>query len=307
MRFSILTTIAGCLLAFSSVGQTVMPREWILFHTSEWTGERFEDGRPKAPEEYIERLKNLSVEEVWGFLRNKGYNNQFEGGWEILNPEEPFAGRVLTAQYMPARPDINKQILDKGHAEGRIGPSNSWPIDMLREGDVYVADGFGKIIDGTLIGDNLGNAIYARSKRGVVFDAGVRDMEGLSHIEGFNAFVRGFDPSFLRESMLTGINVPIRIGRAVVIPGDVVLAKKSGVVFVPPHLLKETVLNGEFVALRDKFGHQMLRQGVYTPGQIDTQWTDEIKNAFLKWLDANPSFLPMSRKELDDYMKERTW
>lgn len=300
----IATIIAG---VWYATGQITVSKELMLFYTSDWDGERFEDGRPKAPADYLERLKNLSIEEAWGFLRNKGYLNQYEGNWEILVPGEPFTGRVITAQYMPSRPDVSKRLLDKGHEQGHIGPSNSWPIDMLLEGDVYVADGFGKVIDGTLIGDNLGNAIFSRSKRGVIFDAGVRDMEGLSQIKGFNAFVRGFDPSFLRESMLTGINVPIRIGRAVVMPGDVVLAKKGGVIFIPPHLLKETVLNGEFVALRDKFGHQMLREGVYTPGQIDTQWTHEIKAAFLKWLDANPSYLPMTRKELDEYMKERTW
>ncbi len=124
---------------------------------------------------------------------------------------------------------------------------------------------------------------------------------------GFNACVRGFDPSYLKETMLVGLNTPIRIGRAVVLPGDVVLAKKEGVIFIPPHLVKDLVLNGEFVALRDKFGHQMLREGKYTPGQIDSQWTSEIKNAFLKWLDQNEGSLPMSRKELDEYMKERTW
>lgn len=307
MKKRILIIASVIALTLTANAQLTLPKEWMLFYTPEWTGERFEDGRPKAPVEYMERLKNLSIEEVWGFLRNKGYLNQYEGNWQILFPDEPIVGRVLTAQYMPNRPEVNKAILAKGHNEGRIGPSNSWPIDALQEGDVYVADGYGKIIDGTLIGDNLGNAIFSKSKRGVVFDAGVRDMEGLEEIEGFNAFVRGFDPSFLRESMLTGLNVPIRIGRATVIPGDVVLAKKSGVIFVPPHLLRETVLNGEFVALRDKFGHQMLKEGVYTPGQIDSQWTDEIKNAFLKWLDQHPDYLPMSRKELDEYMKERTW
>jgi len=170
-----------------------------------------------------------------------------------------------------------------------------------------VADGYSKVINGTLIGDNLGNSIYAKSKTGVVFDAGVRDIEGLSKIEGFNCFVRGFDPSYIMDMAMTGINVPIRIGRATVLPGDAVLAKKEGVIFVPAHLVQKVVITGEFIGLRDKFGHEMLRKGVYTPGQIDTRWTDEIKGAFLKWLDAHPEELPMSRKELDDYMKDRTW
>ena len=184
---------------------------------------------------------------------------------------------------------------------------NSWPFDALVTGDVYVADAFGKIVDGTLIGDNLGNAIYAKSGNGVIFDGGARDLEGLEEIVGFNAFVRGFDPSYLMETMLTGLNTPIRIGRATVLPGDVVLAKREGVIFIPAYLANETVLHAEFVALRDAFGHQRLREGKYTPGEIDRQWTQDIKDDFLKWLDENPDRLPMSREELDEYMKTRTW
>ena len=134
---------------------------------------------------------------------------------------------------MPNRPDVSEQINNKGLKEGEIGNTNSWPIDRLVENDVYVADGFGKIVEGTLIGDNLGNSIYAKTKTGVVFDASSRDMEGLSKIEGFNAFVRDWHPSFLKEVMLLSINDPIRIGSATVMPGDVVLAKREGVIFIP--------------------------------------------------------------------------
>ena len=246
-------------------------------------------------------MENDKIEEY------KGFNNQFEAGWMMLHDDEPFVGRALTAQYMPLRPDVNKRILDTGHKDGRIGASNSWPIDMLSEGDVYVADCFGKVIDGTLIGDNLGNSIFAKSKTGVVFDGGSRDLEGLNHIEGFNAFVRGWDPSFLTETMMTGINVPVRIGRATVFPGDLVLAKKEGVIFIPPHLAEEVIITAEFIGIKDNFGHQRLRDGTYTPGQIDGKWSDEIKKDFLKWVDANPDKVPMTRKELDEYLKERTW
>jgi regulator of RNase E activity RraA len=281
--------------------------EELVYYTLEWNGERFDDGRPKVEDEILERMKKVSIEEAWGVLRSQGYHNQFEGNWEILHEDEIIVGRALTAQYMPKRPDVMDRITQDGHKAGRIGASNSWPIDVLVMGDVYVADGFGKVVNGTLIGDNLGNAIYSKSGNGVVFDAGSRDMEGLSEIEGFNAFVRGFDPSYLMESMLMGINVPIRIGRAVVFPGDVVLAKKTGVLFIPSHLAEEVVTRAEFIMLRDMFGHQMLKEGTYTPGQIDGRWSDEIKAAFLEWVDANPEGLPMSREALDDYLKDRTW
>ncbi|HLO60834.1 MAG TPA: hypothetical protein VK179_18930 [Bacteroidales bacterium] len=291
----------------SAWGQIFPKMDMMMFYTDSWKGERFTDGRPKVSDDLIKRVMNLSIEEVWQTLRNEGFNNQYADGFKMVHPDKPFAGRAVTALYMPKRPDVEKKILEKGHNEGQKGAGNSWPIDQLKEGDVYVADCFGKVVDGTLIGDNLGNSIFAKSKTGVVFDAGARDLEGLEAIEGFNACVRDFHPSYLMETMLMGINVPITIGNATVMPGDVVLAKKEGVIFIPPHLLQKVVLNGEFTALRDEFGHEMLRNGTYTPGQIDAAWTEEIKSSFLKWIDANTSRLPMSRQELDAYMKERNW
>lgn len=300
--------IIGIVIAANPLfSQSVISDEMLNFYTAEWTGERTTDGRPKVSDDLLKRLKNISIEEAWGVLRGEGFHNQFEGGWKMLHEGEVFVGRALTAQYMPLRPDVNKRILDEGHKNGQLGASNSWPIDALQDGDVYVADGFGKVINGTLIGDNLGNSIYAKTKTGVIFDAGSRDLEGLSKIEGFNAFVRDWDPSYLTESMMTGINYPVRIGRATVFPGDAVLAKREGVIFIPPHLLEKVVITAEFIGMKDTFGHQMLREGVYTPGQIDGQWSDDIKEAFLKWVDSNPDKVPMSRTELDEYLKKRTW
>lgn len=301
--------LAGCLLLadVARAQQVTLTPEQIKSLTAAWKGERFPDGRPKVPDALLQRLKKISIEEAWGILRNKGYQNQFEGEWMLLRNEQVMTGRVVTAQYMPMRPDMDQLIKDKGKAEGRIGGTNSWPIDVLSNGDVYVADSYGKVVDGTLIGDNLGNSIYAKSKNGVIFYGSVRDMEGLEEIDGFTAWVKGYDPSYIQQMMLAGINVPIRIGRATVLPGDVVLAKKGGVIFIPAHLLEEVVLNAEFIALRDQFGHQRLREGKYTPGQIDTQWTDAIKKDFLQWLDSQGDKLPMSRPELDKFMQNRTW
>lgn len=287
--------------------QVALTPEQIKAITPDWKGERFPDGRPKVSDKLLERLKGVHLEEAWGILRNKGFQNQFEGDWSVEHIDEVMTGRVVTAQYLPLRPDVDKLMKEKGKAEGRIGATNSWPIDVLKNGDVYVADSYGKIIDGTLIGDNLGNAIYAKSNRGVIFYGSVRDIEGLDDIKGFNAWTKGYDPSYIQQMMLGGINVPIRIGRATVLPGDAVLAKKGGVIFIPAYLLDTVVLNAEFIALRDDFGHQRLREGKYTPGQIDTQWTEEIKKDFLKWIDENPGKLPMTREELDKFMKDRNW
>jgi regulator of RNase E activity RraA len=303
----ILVTAIFLVFSLSTSAQFFDTPEELMYYTSEWTGERFDDGRPKVSDEILERMQKVSIEEAWGVLRSKGYHNQFEGNWVILHEDQAMVGRAVTALYMPKRPEIMDRLTEKGHELGRVGAMNSWPIDVLQQGDIYVADGFGKVIDGTLIGDNLGNAIFANSGKGVVFNASSRDMEGLAEIEGFNAFVRGFDPSFLTESMLMGINVPIRMGRATVFPGDVVLGKKTGVLFIPAHLAEEVVVRAEFIMLRDMFGHEMLKKGVYTPGQIDGQWSEEIKEAFLKWVEDNPDELPMTKEDLDEYLRDRTW
>jgi regulator of RNase E activity RraA len=302
-----LTFFSGCLLLHSqNVGSSP---EYIKALTSDWKGERFADGRPKVSDAILERLKKISIEEAWGVLRNKGFQNQFEGNWIIIHPDEAMTGRVVTAQYMPLRPDLEKQVKEQGKIEKRAqqGGTNSWPIDILTTGDVYVADGFGKIADGTLIGDNLGNSIYAKSQRGVIFYGSVRDQEGLTEIKGFNGWIKGADPSYIQQMMLTSINTPIRVGRATVLPGDVILAKKYGVIFIPAYLVEDLVLTSEFTALRDEFGHQRLQEKKYLAGQIDSQWTDEIKKDFLNWLNNYPGKLPMSKEELDNYLKNRNY
>jgi regulator of RNase E activity RraA len=298
------------LVCAMSYGQRVgSSPEYIKALTAEWKGERFPDGRPKVSDTILKRLKGISIEEAWGVLRNKGYNNQFEGEWQVIWPDSAMTGRVVTAQYMPLRPDLQAQVKEQGKTEGRAqqGGTNSWPIDILQPGDVYVADGYGKVADGTLIGDNLGNSIYSRSKRGVIFYGSVRDQEGLEEIKGFNAWIKGQDPSYIKEMMLTTINAPIRVGRATVLPGDVVLAKKYGTVFIPSHLVEDLVITAEVTALRDEFGHQRLREKKYLAGQIDSEWTEEIKKDFLNWVNHYPGKLPMTQKELHDYLKERNY
>lgn len=299
---SLVMAVTALTISSPVKAQVQATREQILFYTSEWTGERFPDGRPKVSDQILKRLLDVNTEEAWAILGQAGYNNQFEGNFTQIN-DRPVVGRALTVQYMPARPDVAKAISAQGVKEKRVGRHNSWPIDMLQNGDVYVADGYGKIVDGTLIGDNLGNSIYAKSKNGVVFDAGVRDVAGLAAIDGFNAFTRGYDPSAIREMEMMMINGPIRIGRATVLPGDLVLAKREGVLFIPAILAEKVVDGAEYISMRDAFGHQMLREQRFTPGEIDQRWTPTINAAFIKWTEDHPDQMKMSRIRLDEMMR----
>jgi regulator of RNase E activity RraA len=302
----VLAFVSAAATATAQVG--VFTREDLIEYTSQWKGERFPDGRPKVPDGIIERMKQVSVTHAWSILKGQGYDWQYEGDFKSINPGQVIVGRAVTAVYMPRRPDVRTVMDEKGKREGREGDQIHWPIETLVEGDVYVADVFGKIEDGPIIGDNLATSIYARSKNGVVFDGSLRDLEGIREIKGFGGFVRGWHPSFSSpDIMLMGLNSPVRIGHATVMPGDVVLGKDEGVIFIPAHLAEKVVKTAEIVHLRDQFGHERLAEGKYSPGQIDGRWTDEIERDFSRWLTDHMDQLPVPKEEIQEYLKGRTW
>ncbi len=291
----------------STFTQTISKDE-LIFLTSEWKGERFADGRPKVADDLLQRAKKIYIDDAWTVLKNEGYTNQFDGNWKMVNDSVPVVGRAVTAMFMPSRPDVERNIKQRGTTQqGRKGNTNSWPIETLTKGDVYVADGFGKIGGGTLMGSTLATAIFSKTGNGVVFNGASRDLQEIKNIKGFNAFVRDFHPSFLEEMVLMGLNTPIRIGNAMVLPGDLVIAQREGVLFVPAHMAEQVISTAEFVIRKDQFGFDRVKSGVYSTGQIDSQWTDDIKADFIKWLEQHPELGKMSRAELDKMMSKRTW
>jgi regulator of RNase E activity RraA len=280
--------------------------EYIKELTSQWKGERFPDGRPKVPDIVLERLQHATLEQIWGYLAQKGFRNQVEKNWLILKPGETMVGRVVTAQFMPSRPDLDSVVKARGRAEGRSqkGGINIWPIDVLAKDDIYVADGFGKVKDGTLIGSSLGNAIYGKTGKGVIFYGSVRDMQELKDTKGFNAWVKGQDPSYIKDMTPTSINAPIRIGEVTVLPGDVVFANEYGVVFIPAYLVEDLVSASEMTALRDEFERLLLQQGKYPSGQIHGEWNDTIKNEFRAWFAKYPKKVAITAKQVDAYLEK---
>jgi regulator of RNase E activity RraA len=268
--------------------------------TKDWTGERTPDGRPMVSDAYLERLKYVGLEEIWEFLKAKGYENQFENfssthenGWQVFHPEKVMTGRVVTAQFMPMRFDFDDYLQDVGKKQGINRVNNNLPVGSLSDGDVYVADAFGKIVDGTLMGASVGGAVFRNGKRGVILNGSVRDLADLLKIEGFNGWIRGHDPSSISGLVCASVNGPIRIGRVTVLPGDVVLAQIGGVIFIPPHLVVEAILSFEVAGLRNKFNTQRRE------GKVDNN-TD-----FSVWANQQTD-LPMTKDELNTYLAQQT-
>ncbi len=247
---------------------------------------RSADGRPRVPDDLLDRLKLVTNDEAWGVLeRGHDYHFQFEGGWQHLHDDVTLVGRAVTAAFVPVRPDLNDVVEGVGRSEGRSGGQNTWIIDTLGPRDVLVVDLFGKIEDGTFIGDNLGTAVRARTGAGIVIDGGIRDFDRVDQLADFPVYYRGAHPSAIKDVTLVQVNGPVRIGDATVMPGDAVLGTREGVTFIPPHLLQEVVERSEDTRQRDVFGKMRLAEGKYTSGEIDVStWAEHIEADYIEWL-----------------------
>lgn len=286
---SVILMLIASACAWAQLG--LFSKQQLVEFTPDWHGPRFQDGRPDVPESVLERLKTATAEEAWEVLMKAGYRNQFASGWQVINPShERLIGRVVTAVFMPYRPDVNSVIRANGKKEGRTqqGGENSWIINTLKPGDVMVVNLFGKIKDGTIIGSNLGTSVSTKERSGLaidglIVDGSVRDTAEIEEIKNFEIFTRGTDPSALANVMLMGINVPIQIGRATVMPGDIVLSDPEGITFIPPQLAEKVADHAELDHLVDDWGESMLREQKYSPGQIDGRWTNEMIDEFNRW------------------------
>lgn len=262
------------------------PIDQIKRLTHLYTGPRDVRGRPLVSDDILERMKPVTTEEAWAVLHKHGYRSQFVGNWIQTHPDTILVGRAVTAMMIPYRPDLHDVVEAQGQEESRIGGQNSWVIDTLETGDVMVVDMFGKVEDGTFVGDNLATSVARRTQAGAVIEGGIRDYQGICQLENVNIFCRGLDPTAIQATTLAGINVPIRIEMTTVLPGDIVLGTPTGVIFIPAHLAEEVVERSEDTRIRDEFGKIRLNEGKYTPGEIDRLWEDHIEADFQEWAKA---------------------
>jgi len=263
-------------------------RQQLIDYTSDQPFERLPDGRPKVPNDLIERARELSSEEVWGVLQEKGFNNQYADGFQVLHPGKPLAGRAFTVQFMPLRPDLDTISKAKAKEHGLSRLTNQTAIDMLQPGDVLVVDLFGKKVNGTIVGDNLFYYLYKTTKGGgLVVDGSVRDLNGLSEID-MPAYFRAVDPTPIGNVMLTGINVPVRIGGVTVMPGDLVVGDREGVYFIPPQFAKEIMDRADEIHIHDEWTKKKFDEGRYKSSEIYGSPSD-----------------PKLQQEYQEYLKRR--
>ena len=272
-------------------------REDMIALTPQWKGERFSDGRPRVEDKYLDALYDMTLEELWKPIFLKGYENQFIH-MKSIQPEFKesgavnlkLVGRAVTAVYAPTRPDYFEVMMDSAAEQGWSGTPNQWVIDSLTDRDVVVVDMYDKIYKGTFLGGNLTTAIKTKTgSGGAVIWGGIRDIEQMSQVNDIQVYYRGIDPTPIREFVLTGFNVPARLGEgqeaAICLPGDVVYGCGGGVLFIPPHLVQEVVEGGAKTQVKDLFGFEMLTANRFTTAQIDKNtWTEEMLDLLMEFI-----------------------
>jgi 4-hydroxy-4-methyl-2-oxoglutarate aldolase len=286
-RYWLFPTLILFCLGIADAQVFTFTREQMLKYTAKNPYDRFEDGRPNVPNDLLEKVKGLSAEEVWAVLPQEKFPNQYEGNWQILHPDRKLVGRAVTAQFMPLRPDVFDVTDAEAKARGLGRNAHQRVIDSLKPGDVLVVDLFGKIENGTLVGDNLATAIYAATKTGFVVDGAIRDLEGINPID-MSVYFRGAHPTPIGNVMLTGVNIPVRIGNATVMPGDVVFGDREGVYFIPPQFLKTILDKADVTHIHDEWTKEKLMTGKYKSSDIYPTPSD-----------------PALKKEYEEYLKKK--
>ena len=263
-------------------------KQELIDYTSKSPFDRFPDGRPKVPDSLIERARDLSSEEVWAGLHEDGFKNQYADGFHVLYPGKTMVGRAFTVQFMPLRGDVDEVSKNKAKERGLAELTNQIAIDMLQPGDVLVVDLFGKKVDGTMVGDNLFYYVMKATKGGgLVVDGSIRDLDGIAKID-MPAYFRSADPTPIGNVMLTGVNVPIRIGGVTVMPGDLVVGDREGVYFIPPQFVKQILDRADEIHIHDEWTKMKFDEGKYKSLDIYSSPKD-----------------PKLQKEYQEYLKKR--
>lgn len=272
-------------------------REEVIAMTPLWKGERFEDGRPKVADRYLDALYSMTLEELWKPIFVQGYESNFVA-MKSLHPEfkedgtlnRKLVGRAVTAMYAPTRPDYAQAMFAAAQTRGLTGTPNQWVVDHLQPRDVMVIDMYDKIYKGTFVGGNLTTAIHNKTGNGgAVIWGGIRDVEQMHKVPDVQVYYRGIDPTPIRDFAMTGYNTPVRMGdgrdAAICLPGDIVYGCSGGVLFIPPHLVEEVVDGGAKTQIKDIFGFEMITQNRFTTAQIDKNtWTEEMLDMLMEFI-----------------------
>lgn len=260
--------------------------EQMKSYTKENPYGRFPGGRPMIPAAILDTIRKMDIQvvEAIGSIPRE-YTNQYEDGWKSLIPGKKLVGRAFTVQFMPSRPDLVAGMQAEADKNNFTGLNNRTTIDMLQKDDLVIVDLFGKVQGGTYVGDKLSYYIWKTTGTGLIVDGGIYLTENIQQ-SGMQAFYRGTYPGALSNATVSGINVPIRIGKAVIMPGDLVIGDQDGILAIPPQFVPKLIANVTRDRRRDFWMKRAFDLGKYKSSDIYGRPKD-----------------PVLLKQFEDYLK----
>ncbi|HQR33905.1 MAG TPA: hypothetical protein PLK30_14305 [Blastocatellia bacterium] len=246
------------------------------------------DKRPRVTDEQLERLKNLSIENVWGGIQAKGYKQCFVTHLKQTQPGVKLVGRALTMRYLPQRPDLDEGVRQLAK-EGNWDPSfNVRAGEDANAGDVVIVELGGMVDRATFMGTMTGLGMKVKGVKGVVVDGGIRDLNEFLGWKDFPVYYAGAHASAMADQIGVEWNVPIRVGQVTVMPGDVVIGDEEGLLFFPPQLADEAIKAAENQTYNETFKEEMLKSRKYRTRDIYPRLSPELEKVFEEWKKTHP-------------------
>jgi 4-hydroxy-4-methyl-2-oxoglutarate aldolase len=195
---------------------------------------------PVTDEELLARFESIYAGALSDVLREWVLLDQSLPGYlQPLRPERTVAGFAFTVKSAPST-KVNGELTYRGQM-----------LDEMPRNALVCWDASGDY-DATMWGGVMTATVAAKGVRGAVIDGGIRDTHQIMERD-FPVFFRYRSPNgSLGRCLITDYQIPIKIGRVFIRPGDVVVGDIDGVVVVPRGIAYEVLLRAEEILSNEK-------------------------------------------------------
>ena len=222
----------------------------------------------------FDKLMRVGLESAWSLVTAEGYPQNFINELSPLKANTRMVGRARTMRYLPNRKDVR----DKLYA---AGPQlNYKSAEEAQTGDVLVFDAGGETRAG-VSGGVTTIRFLVRGGAGLVIDGAMRDVPELEAMPIQTYMRRGHASSVAPLMMSVDYQVPVRIGRVTVVPGDILVGESTGILVIPAAIAEKIVDKALAHDEQEEFQRDLLLKGESIVGVYPMN--DATRKRFEAW------------------------